>query len=449
MGMYVPFEELFAQPTRNGLTKPKRIRGFGAKFVNMGEIFAYSRMNNVSTDRVPLSESERSTSLLEAGDLLFARQSLVLSGAGKCSIFIEDNEDVAFESHIIRVRLNKQAADPLFYYYYFQSHSGRSTIESIVEQGAGASGIRGSDLSKLNVPLPPLSEQKAIAHILGSLDDKIELNRKMNETLEAMARAIFKSWFVDFDPVRAKAEGRKPDGMDEETAKLFPDSFEDSELGLIPKGWRVDSFGNHVSVERGLSYKGEGLCEEGQGIPMHNLNSIYEGGRYKHEGIKYYKGEYKERHIARSGDLIATNTEQGFDRLLIGYSAMIPPTYGMNGIYSHHIYRIRINNHSPLTPIYLQNLINSKRWHDWISGFSNGTTINMLPQDAFSLPLLAVPPHSLVLTYDQFATNYAEMEEANRIQAIALSKTRDSLLPKLLSGQIRIRDAEKFVAGVL
>ena len=89
------------------------------------------------------------------------------------------------------------------------------------------------------MPLPPLPEQRAIAHILGSLDDKIELNRRMNETLEAIARALFKSWFVDFDPVRAKAEGRQPAGMDAATAALFPDSFEQSEMGEMPRGWRV------------------------------------------------------------------------------------------------------------------------------------------------------------------------------------------------------------------
>ena len=90
------------------------------------------------------------------------------------------------------------------------------------------------------MPIPFLRlNRQAIAHILGTLDDKIELNRRMNETLEAMARAIFKSWFVDFDPVRAKAEGRQPEGMDADTAALFPDSFEDFALGKIPKGWRV------------------------------------------------------------------------------------------------------------------------------------------------------------------------------------------------------------------
>src|SRR5271166_5502585 len=96
-----------------------------------------------------------------------------------------------------------------------------------------------ADQKRLRISLPPISHQRAIAKILGSLDRKIELNRRMNETLEAMARAIFKSWFVDFDPVRAKAAGRQPFGMDAETAALFSESFEDSPLGKIPQGWRV------------------------------------------------------------------------------------------------------------------------------------------------------------------------------------------------------------------
>jgi type I restriction enzyme S subunit len=103
----------------------------------------------------------------------------------------------------------------------------------------------------LPVPVPPFEEQKLIAHILGALDDKIELNHRMNETLEAMARALFKSWFVDFDPVRARAEGRAPEDMDNETAALFPSSFEDSELGKIPIGWKVSTIGDEVEIIKG------------------------------------------------------------------------------------------------------------------------------------------------------------------------------------------------------
>ena len=137
-----PFGELFAETTRNGLTRPKSVRGSGVKMVNMGELFAHPRLCNAEMDRVQVSESEAARFLLKKGDLLFARQSLVLAGAGKCSIFLGDDEPVTFESHVTRVRLNPRLADPSFYFYYLQSHHGRSAITSIVEQGAGASGTK-------------------------------------------------------------------------------------------------------------------------------------------------------------------------------------------------------------------------------------------------------------------------------------------------------------------
>ena len=197
---------------------------------------------------------------MERGDLLFARQSLVLEGAGKCSLFVGDDEPVTFESHVTRVRLDQRIASPSYYFYYLRSHHGRSVIRAIVEQGAGASGIRGSDLVTLDVLWKPLAEQRAIAHILGTLDDKIELNRRMNATLEAMARALFRSWFVDFDPVRAKMEGRDT-GLPKEIADLFPDRLVDSALGDVPAGWRAgtladvarlnpESWGNHNRPDR-------------------------------------------------------------------------------------------------------------------------------------------------------------------------------------------------------
>src|SRR6266404_1114026 len=223
------FQHLFSVPLRNGLTRPKAVRGTGVKMVNMGEVFAHRRIRDISMERVPLSEKEAKDYLLEEADLLFARQSLVLEGAGKCSIFLSTNEPATFESHLIRARLRLDIVDPHFFFYFFQSRTGRNALVSITEQVAAA-GIRGSDLARLKVPKPSLSEQRAIAHILGTLDDKIELTRRMNETLEAIARAIFKSWFVDFDPVRAKAQGHDTH-LPERLADLFPESFDDSELG--------------------------------------------------------------------------------------------------------------------------------------------------------------------------------------------------------------------------
>ncbi len=122
--------------------------------------------------------------------------------------------------------------DPRFAYYFF-----KSLDVTVLDVGTSNPTLNRNHVHPIHVSWPPLLEQRAIAHILGSLDDKIELNRRMNATLEEMARTLFKSWFVDFDPVRAKMEGRQPDGMDAETAALFPDRLVESELGLIPEGW--------------------------------------------------------------------------------------------------------------------------------------------------------------------------------------------------------------------
>ncbi len=132
--------------------------------------------------------------------------------------------------------------------------------DEIRHQAAGGSAqpiLNKGDFSRLEITLPPLAEQRAIASVLGALDDKIELNRRMNATLEAMARALFQSWFVDFDPVRAKQEGRKPTGMDDATAALFPDSFRESDVGEIPEGWTVGKVSDLATLHRGAVNPGD------------------------------------------------------------------------------------------------------------------------------------------------------------------------------------------------
>lgn len=297
----------------------------------------------------------------------------------------------------------------------------------------------------LSVAVPPIDVQRAIAHILGTLDDKIELNRRMNETLEAMARTLFKSWFVDFDHVRAKVEGRDP-ALPRALADVFPDSFEESELGEIPRGWAVKPLSYSVDVVRGLSYKGSGLSE--RGVPMHNLNSIYEGGGYKHEGLKRYGGDYKTQHLVRAGDVIVANTEQGHDRLLIGYAAIVPARFSEESLFSHHIYRVRPKPDSHLTADYLCHLLNTSVMHDIVSGYANGTTVNMLPIDGLQSPLILLPPSRLVSAFTGFASaarlRHEEMIEESRV----LAALRDTLLPKLISGELPVEDAPSMVAEI-
>ena len=283
----VEFGSLFLEPLRNGVTKPKRVRGSGYKMVNMGEIFSLSFIQNQTMDRVPLTDKEKAATLLQNNDLLFARQSLVRDGAGKCSIFLNDNEPVCFESHIIRVRLNQEVCYPMFYYYFFSSRLGKNTMDKIIEQGAGAAGIRGSDLAKLEVPYIEYSKQKEIADSLYSFDQKIQLNTQINQTLEHIAQALFKSWFVDFDPVRAKVQalsdglsleqaelaamqaisGKTPEELTAlsqtqperyaelaETAKAFPCEMMEVDGVEVPKGGRLNHYLKSLISLKGLAF---------------------------------------------------------------------------------------------------------------------------------------------------------------------------------------------------
>ena len=189
----VPFESVFLVPPKNGLTRPSIVRGSGIPMINMGELFAHDRIGSIEMELVPVNERELDSMLVEKGDLLFARQSLVLSGAGKCSFVQAAEVPTTFESHIIRVRLNQVVANPLFFHYYFKSPTCGMT--SIVTQGVQA-GIRGSDLKRLPVLLPPLNVQNRIAESIAQYDDLIENNRRRMALLEEAARQLYREWFV-------------------------------------------------------------------------------------------------------------------------------------------------------------------------------------------------------------------------------------------------------------
>jgi type I restriction enzyme S subunit len=224
---------------------------------------------------------------------------------------------------------------------------------------------------------------------------------------------------------------------------LFPDSFEDSELGEIPRGWAVETLGDHFDAAKGLSYKGSGLGDSG--MPLHNLNSVNEGGGYKYEGIKYYTGDYAERHIVRPGDVIVANTEQGHQRLLIGYAAIVPRLFGDRGITSHHIYRLRPKPGGTITSTFVCHLLNSPQMHDIVSGYANGTTVNMLPVDGVQKPQIVCPPGPLVAAFDSLASIAEYRREEIVLESRTLAALRDALLPKLISGEIRVKDAERFL----
>ena len=225
------FGNLYAIPSRNGLTKPRSVRGDGIKFVNMGELFENERIGNIEMDRVPVSKTEMRDALLQEDDLLFARQSLVREGAGKCSIIAEVEEPTTFDSHLIRVRLNRSIANPSFYRYYFASPL--SPMPGIVSQCAQA-GIKGSDLKNLDVDCPPLEVQDKIASILGTYDELIENSRRQIKLLEEAAQRLYKEWFVDL-----KFPGH-------ETTPIH---------NGLPEGWKRCHLRDVLEINGGKDYK--------------------------------------------------------------------------------------------------------------------------------------------------------------------------------------------------
>ncbi len=367
---------------------------------------------------------------LALGDVLLSTSAAL----GRIAVVRREGIGAIPYTGIIRMRPRDGRLDAPFLRYLLEGPAFQNQAE-ILGVGSVIRHFGPTHLRQMTIPVPPIPEQRAIAHILGTLDDKIELNRRMNVTLEAMARALFRSWFVDFDPVRAKMAGRDT-GLPKEIADLFPDRLVDSMLDDVPEGWDIGPLAEHFEAVKGVSYKGSGLGRDG--TPLHNLNSIHEGGGYKYEGIKFYAGDHAERHVVRPGDVIVANTEQGHERLLIGFAAIVPNLYGDRGICSHHVYRLRPRDTGRLSAAFLQLLLNSQRMHDLVSGYANGTTVNMLPMDAMQKPLVLVPPRALIEAFDGLAVEIEHRREHSVRESRALGVIRDALLPKLVSGELRV-----------
>ncbi len=295
----------------------------------------------------------------------------------------------------------------------------RSEWDILEGQGAVFGNAKKSDLENLLIPWPRDIEQRAIAHILGSLDDKIELNRQMNRTLEKMAQAIFKSWFIDFDPVRAKAEGRDP-GLPKEIASLFPDSFEDSELGPIPKGWKIGTISDLAKVTSGKRPHKRSKEKMGEfTIPL------YGGG-----GIMAYVPV----------PMISTPF------LLTGRVGTLGKVFRITEECwpSDNTLLLFPNNKSCLEFLYftLQRI-------DFDS-LNRGSTQPLVTQTDLKNQRIVIPKENILIFYWQNAHPMFEKIDKNIAESRALASLRDTLLPKLISGELRVPDAEKFIeeAGV-
>ncbi|MBS5756108.1 MAG: restriction endonuclease subunit S [Veillonella sp.] len=404
----VKFGSLYKIDSRNGLTKPSKVRGEGYKMINMGELFSYDRIYDIPMELVPMKDSEKLNAKIEAGDLLFARQSLVLEGAGKCSIIMETSDLTVFESHIIRVRL-KSEENPLFYYYYFKSPL--SPVSTIVSQCAQA-GIRGSDLSNLEVICPSRDIQDKIVDILSAYDDLIENNQKQIKLLEEATQRLYKEWFIDL---------------------RFPGHENVGIVDGVPEGWNIRPFNEVFSYVRGKSYKSSELSES-EGVLLVNLKNINAFGGYKRNAEKRYLGTYKADQSLDAGDIVMGVTDMTQERRLVGHVAIVPDL-GENMTFSMDLIKLIPKS---VTRGYLYSAMRFGRYSEQISPFANGVNVLHLKPEAIMNMIMVVPSRDVLERYENLFESYRRKIELLEKQSNYLTEARDRLLPKLMSGEIEV-----------
>lgn len=380
--------------------------------------------------------NEFSRSVVRRGDLVFTCWGTI----GQVGLI---DFRAAYDEYVVSNKQMKLSPDPnkadsLFLYYAFSS---APVVDDIKAQAIGSSvpGFNLGQLRQLRLRLPPLPSQRAIAHILGSLDDKIELNRRTNETLEAMARALFQSWFVDFDPVRAKAAGRAPSGMDAETAKLFPKEFVASEMGEIPKGWRVGRFGDIAGFLAGYAFKSRDWMD--QGIPVVKIGSV-RPGIVDLNAVSYVSVEVANdaaRYRLRPGDLLIGMT--GY----VGEVGLVPETSNPP-LLNQRVGKIVLDSPGTTRLAFAYCLTRRTEFKAEVESQSHGTAqANVSAEGILSVPII-VPPQPLRIRFDQSCQSILQRILHMHAESQTLASLRDALLPRLLSGELSVKQAEAVVA---
>lgn len=319
--------------------------------------------------------------------------------------------------------------DNLFVYYLARDPSLRTFAIHSMQGSTGRQRVDADSLRLFEFSLPPIEEQHHIAHILGALDDKIELNRQMNETLEATARAIFKSWFVDFDPVKAKMEGHKPPCMDTETAALFPSALQDSPLGKIPQGWQVATLGKIAkNVRRSIKASEIEPSEYFLGLehmPRRNIALSQWETASEIQSNKYRFGK---------GEILFGKLNPHFHKVGVA---------PVDGICSTDILVVQ-----PIDGEWfgvVLSLVSNDNFVAYTSAHARGTTLPRTNWKDMSSYKTVLPKAKIARKYTEFIQPIVKKIIENIHESHTLSQTRDTLLPKLLSGEIRVDEAAEIL----
>ena len=338
--------------------------------------------------------------------------------------YVRERIEWCLGQRLFGIRTLKTRLFGRFLFYALQSEEVRHDLLSRAT-GTTAQGIRQTELRNVLIPLPSLPEQRAVAHVLGTLDDKIDLNRQMNETLEAMARALFQSWFVDFDPVCAKAEGRDP-GLPPEIADLFPDRFEESELGEIPAGWNVGTISDVADHPR-------------RGLTPEHMDSATPYIALEHMpkrciGLSDWgtaKGLESNKFAFKSGEILFGKLRPYFHKVGVA---------PIDGVCSTDIVVV-----SPKTVHwfgFVLSHLSSDAFVDYTNAGSTGTKMPRTNWSYMARYPAAIPSAPLAAAFTSHVRSAVDRIVAGIHESRTLAALRDTLLPKLISGALRVQDAE-------
>lgn len=354
-----------------------------------------------------------------SGDLLFSREGTYFGLAAKVPLATK----VCLGQRMVLIRPDHLVVDPSYLTYWLNGPTVQAHIESH-RDGSVAERLNLPTIRNLPIAVPSFSEQRGISNILGALDDKIELNRRMSQTLEEIARALFKSWFVDFDPVHAKAAGREPVGMDAETAALFPSEFEESELGLVPKGWETGRLSELASLNSEnwtrTTYPDQIAYADLTGTKWGRIETVTE---YEREDAPS-----RAQRVLRSGDTIVGTVRPGN-----GAYALVAET-GLTGSTGFAVLR----PHMPDTTEFTYLAATSERNIQRLSQLADGGAYPAVRPDVVSATNVAVPSQEIMKAFSVASSSLLGRIAVNNAQSQMLTAIRDALLPHLLTGNVSI-----------
>ncbi|WP_316893955.1 restriction endonuclease subunit S [Ralstonia mannitolilytica] len=336
--------------------------------------------------------------------------------------------------HVAIIRTQPDVLDARFLRYVLVAPAMQAHLLALASAGATRNALTKSMIESLTIKAPPISEQRAIAHILGTLDDKIELNRKQNETLEAMARALFKAWFVDFEPVRAKMEGRwqrgqSLPGLPAHLYDLFPDRLVESELGEIPEGWEMRSLDSIANYLNGLALQKFPPESETEFLPVIKIAQLRAGNT---NGADKASTQIKPEYVVVDGDVLFSWSG----------SLEVEVWNGGRGALNQHLFKVTSNE----VPKWFYFFATRQHLSDFRAiAAGKATTMGHIQRKHLTDARIAVAPPESMKKFDAVIASQFDQLVSNAQQSRSLAQLRDTLLPKLISGELRIKNAEAFL----